>query len=199
MNILLTLFFSVRSVSYGASFFPRTSRLCHKSERKKFGLYLTVRLSNSISKRYVWWEISALESLWNASKPWFPRCLEIFLKFCHIDSVEIGSNFVYASCYILRIYFGGSEMTSCLINNQTYCTSKKSILSIEKLHDNGNYLQKNAEVLTRVVGSWPNVRTFAVCLQQKSRDITREIERRKGKFPVLRKFCHNWIVQIILW
>ena len=128
-----------------------------------------------------------------------PRCLEIFLKFCHIDSVEIGSNFVYASCYILRIYFGGSEMTSCLINNQTYCTSKKSILSIEKLHDNGNYLQKNAEVLTRVVGSWPNVRTFAVCLQQKSRDITREIERRKGKFPVLRKFCHNWMVQIILW
>ena len=53
INILLTLFFSVRTVSYGASFFPRTSRLCHKSERKKFGLYLTVRLSNSISKRYV--------------------------------------------------------------------------------------------------------------------------------------------------
>ena len=131
-----------------------------------------------------------------------PRFLEIFLKFCHIDSVEIGSNFVYASCYILRIYFGGSEMTSCLINNQTYCTSKKSILSIEKLHDNGNYLQKNAEVLTwvvGVVGSWPNVWTFAVCLQQKSRDITREIERRKGKFPVLKKFCNNWIVQIILW
>ena len=114
-------------------------------------------------------------------------------------NIEIGSNFVYASCYILRIYFGGSDMTSCLINNQTYCTSKKSILSIEKLHDNGNYLQKNAEVLTRVVGSWPHVRTFAVCLQQKSRDITREIERRKGKFPVLRKFCNNWIVQIILW
>ena len=125
-----------------------------------------------------------------------PRFLEIFLKFCHIDSVEIGSNFVYASCYILRIYFGGSTMTSCLINNQTYCTSKKSILSIEKLHDNGNYLQK---CLTRAVGSWPNVRTFAVCLQQKSRNITREIERRKGKFPVLRKFCHNWIVQIVLW
>ena len=59
--------------------------------------------------------------------------------------------------------------------------------------------KKNAEVLTRVVGSWPNVWTFAVCLQQKSRDITREIERRKGKFPVLRKFCHNWIEQIILW
>ena len=40
-----------------------------------------------------------------------PRFLEIFLKFCHIDIVEIGSNFVYASCYILRIYFGGSAMT----------------------------------------------------------------------------------------
>ena len=61
-----------------------------------------------------------------------PRFLEIFLKFCHIDSVEIGSNFVYASCYILRIYFGGSEITTCLINNQTYYTTKKSILSIEK-------------------------------------------------------------------
>ena len=27
-----------------------------------------------------------------------PRFLEIFLKFCHIHSVEIGSNFVYGSC-----------------------------------------------------------------------------------------------------
>ena len=82
-----------------------------------------------------------------------PRFLEIFLKFCHIDSVEIGSYFVYASCYILRIYFGGSEITTCLINNQTYYTTKKSILCIEKLHDSGNYLQQNVEVLTRVVGS----------------------------------------------
>ena len=61
-----------------------------------------------------------------------PRFLEIFLKFCHIDSVEIGSNFVYASCCILHIYFGGSEITTCLINNQTYYTTKESILSIEK-------------------------------------------------------------------
>ena len=82
-----------------------------------------------------------------------PRFLEIFLKFCHIDSVEIGSYFVYASCYILRIYFGGGEITTCLINNQTYYTTKKSILCIEKLHDSGNYLQQNVEVLTRVVGS----------------------------------------------
>ena len=98
-----------------------------------------------------------------------PRFLEIFLKFCHIDSVEICSNFVYDSYYILRIYFGGKEITTSLINNQTYCTSKKSILSIEKLNASGNYLQQNAEFLTRVVGSWPNVRTFAVCLKQKSR------------------------------
>ena len=111
-----------------------------------------------------------------------PRFLEIFLKFCHIDS---------DSYYILRIYFGGKEITTCLINNQTYCTSKKSILSIEKLNASGNYLQQNAEFLTRVVGSWPNVRTFAVCLQQKSRDVTPEIENRKGKLPVLRTFCHN--------
>ena len=82
-------------------------------------------------------------------------------------------------------------MTTCLTNNQTYYTTNKSILNIEKLHDSGNYLKQNGEVPTRVVGSWPNVRTFAVCLQQKSRDITREIKRRKGKFPVLRKFCHN--------
>ena len=142
--------------------------------------------------------ISTIE-VFNYLFPEIPRFLEIFLKFCHVDSVEISSNFVYASCYILRIYFGGSEITTCLINNQTYYTTKKSILCIEKLHDSGNYLQQNVEVLTRVVGSWPNVRTFAVCLQQKPRDITREIERRKGKFPVLRRFCHNWMVQIILW
>ena len=30
-----------------------------------------VRGTNSVSKRYVWWEISAHESLWNARKPWF--------------------------------------------------------------------------------------------------------------------------------
>ena len=118
-----------------------------------------------------------------------PRFLEIFLKFCHIDSVEICSNFVYDSYYILCIYFGGKEITTCLINNQTYCTSKKSILSIEKLNASGNYLQQNAEFLTRVVGSWPNVRTFAVCLQQKSRDVTREIESRKGKLPVWGHFA----------
>ena len=38
-----------------------------------------------------------------------PRYLQIFLKFCHIHSVEISFNFVYASCYILRIYFGGNQ------------------------------------------------------------------------------------------
>ena len=38
-----------------------------------------------------------------------PRYLQIFLKFCHIHSVEISPNFVYASCYILRIYFGGNQ------------------------------------------------------------------------------------------
>ena len=38
-----------------------------------------------------------------------PPYLQIFLKFCHIHSVKIGSNFVYTSCYILRIYFGGNQ------------------------------------------------------------------------------------------
>ena len=46
---------------------------------------------------------------------------------------------------------------------------------MEKLHDSVSYLQQNAEVPTRVVGSWPNVRTFVVCSHQKSRDTTREI------------------------
>ena len=144
---------------------------------------------------------SSAESIFNCGGDFHDRSFQLSARWNPPIplNIEIGSNFVYASCYILRIYFGGSDITSCLIDNQTYCTSKKSILSIEKLHDNGNYLQKNAEVPTRVVGSWPNVRTFAVCLQQKSRDITHEIERRKGKFPVLRKFCHNWIVQVIFW
>ena len=69
------------------SFFPHTSPLCHKSERKKLGPYLTVRPSNSISKRYVWWEISALESLWNASKPWFPRLKPIHTRWTSRISV----------------------------------------------------------------------------------------------------------------
>ena len=36
INILLTLFFSVRTVNYGTSFFPRTSRLC-RAEKVRFG------------------------------------------------------------------------------------------------------------------------------------------------------------------
>ena len=67
-----------------------------------------------------------------------PRYLQIFLKFCHIHSVEISPNFVYASCYILRIYFG--------------CKSKTSILSVDKLHNSGNYLQQNAKVRTQSRG-----------------------------------------------
>ena len=89
INILLTLFFSVRTLSYGTSFFPHTSPLCHKSERKKLGPYLTVRPSNSISKRYVWWEISALESLWNAGKPWFPRLKPIHTRWTSRISVPL--------------------------------------------------------------------------------------------------------------
>ena len=140
-------------------------------------------------------EAISTTEVFNYLLPEIPRFLEIFLKFCHVDSVEISSNFVYASCYILHIYFGGSEITTCLINNQTYYTTKKSILSIEKRQ----WKLSTIKCRSPYAGSWPNVRTFAVCLQQKSRDITREIERRKGKFPVLRTFCHNWMVQIILW
>ena len=47
------------------------------------------------------------------------------------------------SCYILHIYFSCSEISTHLINNQTYDTTKRSILSIETLNDRGNYLQQN--------------------------------------------------------
>ena len=94
-----------------------------------------------------------------------PQFRQIFLKSCHINSVEISLIFFNSSCNILRIYFGSSEITTCLINNQTYYITNKSILSMEKLHDSVNYLQQNAEARTRVVGGWPNVRTFTVCLQ----------------------------------
>ena len=104
-----------------------------------------------------------------------PRYLQICLKFWLIHNAEIGSNLVDAFCYTLRIYFGGSKITTCLINNLTYYTTKKSILCMEKLHDSISYQQQNAEVPTLVVGSWTNVRTFVVCSQQKSRDTTREI------------------------
>ena len=81
-----------------------------------------------------------------------PRYLQISLKFCHIHNAEIGSDLGDAFCYTLRIHFGGSKITTCLINNLTYYTTKKSILSMEKLHDSVSYLQQNAEVPTRVVG-----------------------------------------------
>ena len=96
--------------------------------------------------------ISAIE-VFNYLLAEIPRYLKILLKFCHIHNAEIGSNLVNAFCYTLRIYFGGSKITNCLINNKTYYTTKKSILRMEKLHDSVNYPQQNAEVLTRVVGS----------------------------------------------
>ena len=73
MNILLTSLFSVRPVSYGTSFFPHAWHLGHCPSGKKFGPYLKVRPSNPVSESYIWWEISAHESLWNASKPCFPK------------------------------------------------------------------------------------------------------------------------------
>ena len=113
INILLTLFFSVRKVSYGTSFFPRTSRLCHKSVRKKLGPYHTVRPSNSISKRYVWWEISALESLWNASNSWFPKLKLIHTRWTSTISVP-------------QVYYqNGYDKERCL-----WCLQKR--LSISK-------------------------------------------------------------------
>ena len=52
-----------------------------------------------------------------------------------------------------------------------------SILSEETLLEVGGYLKKiaKAEVWSRVLPAQLNVRTFGVCLHQKSRDTTREI------------------------
>lgn len=58
-----------------------------------------------------------------------------------------------AFCYIVRIYSSDRELSNRLMNNQTYYITKKSVLSVETLHDSGNYLQQNAksEVRTQVV------------------------------------------------
>ena len=80
-----------------------------------------------------------------------------------------------ASWYILRIYFSGSEISTCLMNNKTYNTTKKSISSKEKLDHSGNYLQQNIEAKIWDVGSWANVWTFGVNLHQKSHDTSHEI------------------------
>ena len=47
------------------------------------------------------------------------------------------------SCNILRISFNGSEMTTCLINDQINDKRKMSILSEETLLESGKLFKKN--------------------------------------------------------
>ena len=81
--------------------FSRALRACainpsgKSSVRKKFGSE-KVRPSNSISKRYVWWEISALVSLWNASKYLFPKLKLIHTRWTSTISVP---QVYYQNCY----------------------------------------------------------------------------------------------------
>ena len=48
-----------------------------------------------------------------------------------------------APCNILRICFNGSEMTTCLINDQINNKRKMSILSVETLLESGKLFKKN--------------------------------------------------------
>ena len=47
------------------------------------------------------------------------------------------------SCNILRICFNGSEMTTCLINDQINDKRKMSILSKDRLLESGKLFKKN--------------------------------------------------------
>ena len=63
-----------------------------------------------------------------------------------LDSVRRTSSIIpcrNASCNILRICFNGSEMTTCLINDQINDKRKMSILSEETLLESGTLFKKN--------------------------------------------------------
>ena len=68
-------------------------------------------------------------------------------------------------------------MTTCLINDELNEKRKMPILSEETFLESGKLLRKiaKAEVRTHVLRAPLTVRTFGVCLYQKSRDTTREI------------------------
>ena len=78
-------------------------------------------------------------------------------------SLDARTKFDYSveehSCCILRIYFSGSERSTRLVNNQTCDTKKKSILSIETLHDSGNYFTTKCRSRNSYTGivldGWP--------------------------------------------
>ena len=82
-----------------------------------------------------------------------------------------------ASCNTLRICFNGSEMTTCLTHDQINDRRKMPILSEETFLEGGQLFKKNFQSrnLHSRARARLNVRTFGVCLHQKSRNTTREL------------------------
>ena len=68
-------------------------------------------------------------------------------------------------------------MTTSLTHDQINDKRKMLILSEETFLESGQLFQKNCQSrnLAHVLRARLNVRTFGVCLHQKSRDTTREI------------------------
>ena len=124
-------------------------------------------------------------------------------------SLDARTKFDYSveehSCYILRIYFSGSERSTRLVNNQTYDTKKE----VNFEHRNAsrqwklfyNKMPKPKFVYWYSTGWLTCFRTFAVYyLYHKSRDTTREKVRKHGGKSCARReiyeescCCRRWI------
>ena len=76
-------------------------------------------------------------------------------------------------------------MTTCLTNDQLNDKERWQFWAKKRFLKVGSYLRKisKAEVWTHVLRSRLNIRTFGVCLHQKSRDTVREIWSPKGELP----------------
>ena len=123
-------------------------------------------------------------------------------------SLDARTKFDYSveehSCYILRIYFSGSERSTRLVSNQTYDTKKE----VNFEHRNAsrqwklfyNKMPKPKFVHWYSTGWLTCFRTFAVYLYHKSRDTTREKVRKHGGKSCARReiyeescCCRRWI------
>ena len=118
------------------------------------------------------------------SDPWAQISYQtwVYLTVCVLIFLRIPADLIVSccnpSCDILCIYSSNSEISTCLINNQTHDTKRMLILSAETLHDsenNKNKMPKPKFVHGYVVSGCLNVRTFAVCFHQKSPDTKCEI------------------------
>ena len=124
-------------------------------------------------------------------------------------SLDARTKFDYSveehSCYILRIYFSGSERSTRLVNNQTYDTKKE----VNFEHRNASrqwklfYNKMPKPKFVYWYSTWwlTCFRTFAVYyLYYKSRDTTREKVRKHGGKSCARReiyeescCCRRWI------